>query len=132
MKNELCLICTKKLTGRQTKYCSQLCASKAINTKHNNKQSQHQRGLANKIKLIKHLGGECSSCGYDRNYASLAFHHIDESTKSFGLDIRKCSGTKFERLIEETNKCILLCHNCHHELHHPHMAKMVVLQGIEP
>lgn len=123
MKNEFCLICTKKLTGRQTKYCSRLCSSKSINNKHNNKQAQHQRGLTNKIKLIDHLGGECSNCGYDINYASLAFHHIDESIKSFGLDIRKCSGTKFERLIEEANKCIILCHNCHHEHHHPHMAK---------
>ncbi len=43
---------------------------------------------------------------------TLAFHHMDPSTKKFSLAISPASRSK-AALIEEMNKCIVLCHNCH-------------------
>jgi DNA-binding CsgD family transcriptional regulator len=65
--------------------------------------------------LVAEAGGCCSLCGYDRCIAALQFHHLDGSTKVFGLAERG-----FTRGIEvvraEAAKCILLCSNCHAEV----------------
>lgn len=68
-----------------------------------------------KRKLIDYSGGACLKCNYDVTDAALTFHHIDPSTKSFGLGSGKIKS--FERNKKECDKCCLLCHNCHAELH---------------
>ena len=32
---------------------------------------------------------------------------------------RECANNSMKKLLEEVDKCTLLCHNCHTELHHP-------------
>jgi hypothetical protein len=68
---------------------------------------------------MRRKGGRCERCGYGRNKAALAFHHRQPSTKSFQVDIRKCSNATWEMLLAETEKCMLLCLNCHAEIHNP-------------
>jgi len=114
-----CLICSQELIGRQTKYCSLQCKSTALNHAHQNYEMQQKRGVERKIKLVQMFGGKCKCCSYDKNYASLSFHHKNPKTKLFSLDLRNLSNKKWERLIEEAEKCELLCLNCHMELHHP-------------
>ena len=63
--------------------------------------------------------GSCEKCGYDRNYAALEFHHVDSDRKSFQLDLRSLSNRKWSVIMKEAEKCILLCSNCHAELHNP-------------
>jgi hypothetical protein len=58
-------------------------------------------------------------CGYNKNQAALSFHHTDTTTKLFQIDIRKCSNSSWNRLLAESEKCMLLCLNCHSELHNP-------------
>lgn len=127
MKN--CTICSKLLSGRQSKFCSKECKQKDINLRHQNYSNQGDRGMKNKIKLLNLLGGKCTKCGYNKNYSALCFHHTRD--KLFQLDVRKCSNTKWDSLIEEANKCILLCHNCHMEEHYPQHS-MVGPSGLEP
>lgn len=69
--------------------------------------------------LIQLKGGKYEICGYNKCNSSLCFHHINEKTKSFQIDNKACKRYKYEVLIKEINKCQLLCHNCHMELHHP-------------
>jgi DNA-binding CsgD family transcriptional regulator len=65
--------------------------------------------------LVREAGGRCVLCGYDRCLGALHFHHLDPRTKSFGLAMR--GHTKaFHRLLEEAQKCVLLCANCHAEV----------------
>jgi transposase len=90
------------------------------------------RGLDRKKYFISYLGGKCSVCGYDKNVAALAFHHIDPKLKSFALDIRKMSNTKLVFLKVEVDKCKLVCHNCHMEIEYPHLTKTVGTSGLEP
>ncbi len=67
-----------------------------------------------KIKLIEHRGGKCSKCGYDKCIDALDFHHLDPKIKEFQLG---GSTKSFEKLKAESDKCILVCSNCHREIH---------------
>lgn len=69
-----------------------------------------------KSNLIKVSGNKCCLCGYDKIAGSLEFHHLDPSKKSYG--IASC-GTchDLETDLQEIQKCILVCANCHREIH---------------
>ena len=90
-----------------------------INSLIENPSKQTLKARKVRGELIQLKGGKCEICGYNKCNSSLCFHHIDEKTKSFQIDNRACNGYKYESLVEEVNKCQLLCHNCHMELHHP-------------
>ena len=114
-----CSVCGTGLTGRQTEFCSRQCKNADTNNRHQNYATQQQRGRHRRQLLIQDKGGRCARCGYSRNGAALAFHHLDPATKSFGIDIRVCSNTTWETLVSEARKCSLLCLNCHAEIHNP-------------
>ena len=86
----------------------------------NDYAKQKERALSRKLELIRLKGGKCEICGYDKNIAALEFHHLDPNVKSFQLDSRHLSNTTRDKIIEELDKCILVCANCHRELHNPH------------
>ena len=67
-----------------------------------------------KIALTIYRGGKCSVCGYDKNLSALEFHHREAKDKDFTLS----EGVKsWKTMIIESEKCDLLCSNCHQELH---------------
>lgn len=65
-------------------------------------------------KIKEARGGKCIRCGYDKCLKALEFHHIDPNKKDFTI-----SNDHFKLLdaIAESKKCILICSNCHKELH---------------
>ncbi len=67
-----------------------------------------------KLKLIDYKGGSCSLCGYNKCVTALQFHHIDPKEKDFTIAGKSLS---FEKLKKEVDKCILVCSNCHSEIH---------------
>lgn len=67
-------------------------------------------------KLLELHGGECYRCGYCKCDAALEFHHRVPEEKEFNLT--KVSLTKsWDRCVAESKKCMLLCANCHREIH---------------
>ena len=69
----------------------------------------------NKIKLVEYKGGKCERCGYDKCIDALEFHHLNPDEKDFGLS---CGDTRsLEKLKAEADKCIMVCANCHREIH---------------
>jgi predicted HNH restriction endonuclease len=76
--------------------------------------SKRRRRL--KEMAINLKGGKCQICGYNRCVGALSFHHLDEKTKSFSLSTRGLTRS-WEKTKEEVNKCILVCENCHREIH---------------
>lgn len=84
---------------------------------------QKERALTRKLEIIQLKGGKCEKCGYDKNIAALELHHLNPKEKSFQLDARHLSNTTREKILEEAEKCILVCSNCHKELHHPTLEK---------
>lgn len=67
-----------------------------------------------KEQAVAYKGGKCHFCGYCSYNGSLHFHHIDDSVKSFTISGKSIS---FDRLKPELDKCILVCSNCHGEIH---------------
>jgi predicted RNA-binding Zn-ribbon protein involved in translation (DUF1610 family) len=58
----------------------------------------------------------CNICGYNKCTNALEFHHIDPSKKEYLIsDLKTCSK---EILVEELKKCIIVCSNCHREIHY--------------
>src|SRR4051794_13720634 len=64
--------------------------------------------------LVDESGGCCQVCGYDRCIVNLCFHHVDPTTKSFG--ITSASGKSLAAYRAEARKCVLVCANCHGEI----------------
>lgn len=67
---------------------------------------------------------ECIICGYNRCRRSLTFHHVDPESKSFA--VAGSETRAWEAVKKEVDKCVLLCHNCHGEVHaglHPGFLK---------
>lgn len=58
----------------------------------------------------------CAICGYNKCDACLEFHHVNPRDKKFYLIVNNIS-LKDKRIINEINKCILLCNRCHREIH---------------
>lgn len=65
---------------------------------------------------LEYKGGKCIACGYDRCASALDFHHIDASGKEFGVSLDGLTRS-WERIKAELDKCVLLCANCHREIH---------------
>ncbi len=69
-----------------------------------------------KKRLVEHFGGKCSICGYDKCIAALEFHHKDTSAKEFAVSANNTTKS-YAKLLVEAEKCVLICANCHRELH---------------
>jgi len=67
-----------------------------------------------KIRLINSLGGKCSCCGVD-NIFVLEFHHPNNNKEK---NIHCIKSYRFSIIEKEALKCVLLCRNCHAELHY--------------
>ena len=69
-----------------------------------------------KLNLIKVCGNQCNICGYNRAISALEFHHINPEEKEYALaSMGTCH--QLEKDLEEIKKCILVCSNCHREIH---------------
>jgi hypothetical protein len=68
------------------------------------------------VKTLKdEFGGKCSICGYDKCMDALQFHHLDPTEKEYALGTRRQFNLDFLR--KEMAKCVLVCANCHAEIH---------------
>lgn len=64
---------------------------------------------------IAYKGGKCELCGYDKCPAALEFHHRDPAKKDF--EIARLKTYSFDLIKPELDKCVLVCSNCHREVH---------------
>jgi hypothetical protein len=65
--------------------------------------------------LVAEAGGCCVLCGYAESPAALHFHHIDPTTKSFGVGYTGVTRS-IAAARAEAAKCVLLCATCHAEV----------------
>jgi DNA-binding transcriptional ArsR family regulator len=70
----------------------------------------------NKKRALDYKGGECQVCGYNKCSDAMEFHHVDPATKDRNMGNMKLR--KWEDQKIELDKCILVCSNCHREIHH--------------
>jgi len=95
------------------------------------KRQEYQRSKAPKTKIKTHLererrksfliklfGDKCCKCGYNKCVQALDFHHVNPDNKYKNISqLMSNLYTPWEEVIEEAEKCILLCRNCHSEEH---------------
>ncbi len=113
----ICEICEKEFdTDSSTRiYCYE-CSGESTRT--NNETRKHQKTVLRrsmKLQAIKLLGGKCCICGYDRCVDALEFHHKNPKEKDF----KSGSGSTlvWKEYKTEAMKCMLVCSNCHKEIH---------------
>lgn len=68
-----------------------------------------------KQEAVEYKGGKCLSCNYDKYQGALEFHHLNPNEKEF--NISQIKSFSLADIKEELDKCILLCSNCHKEIH---------------
>ena len=67
------------------------------------------------------LAKGCCKCGETRPYV-LDFHHRDPSKKVNTIN-HMIKSSSYEKVLEELEKCDVLCANCHREFHHLERTK---------
>ena len=70
-----------------------------------------------KVNIVISMGGCCNECGYSKCTDALELHHLNPEEKEFGFGKVRANPKKAEFLIPELKKCIMLCSNCHREVH---------------
>lgn len=65
--------------------------------------------------FVERFGGKCQQCGYNKSLNSLDFHHINPNEKEYSIS--KMMDWSNDRIEKEIVKCILVCKNCHGEIH---------------
>jgi hypothetical protein len=59
----------------------------------------------------------CSICG-EKRYWVLEFHHTGELKKEYGISKMASNGCSISKIKTELRKCIIVCANCHKDIHH--------------
>ena len=78
-----------------------------------------------KEKMYCIKGNKCSICGYDKCKDALDLHHMNKDDKKFSIS--SFWGHKsWDELEKELEKCILICSNCHRELHSKDRNKLSI------
>jgi 5-methylcytosine-specific restriction endonuclease McrA len=99
---------------RHQKFCSNDCKTlfKTITPPGVHPVTNYRQRM--KYRGIEYKGGECLICGYKKCKRSLTFHHVDPNFKTHGI-----IGTSksWDKIKKELDKCVLLCSNCHGEVH---------------
>lgn len=80
------------------------------------KQAVIKRRKQLRARACEYKGGKCQLCGYNRSMEALEFHHLDPQKKDFGISSSGITRS-WEKVGKEIDKCILVCANCHRELH---------------
>ena len=110
---QICSKCGKEFriidSGYNRRYCYD-CVPKT-----------HKTGAEarNRIKIwaLEYKGTKCEICGYNRCIDALEFHHLNPNEKDFSISDRSLI-LDWEPIKKELDKCILVCSNCHREIHH--------------
>lgn len=70
-----------------------------------------------KCRTVLAMGGSCVICGYRKCPESMDLHHLDPSQKDFTIGHVRANPKSWPKIVAELKKCVLLCRNCHGEIH---------------
>lgn len=114
------------MLDKTTKFCSKCNSNKPISDFYiSSKASSYCKQCIKNVNKcnrnsvkelsIQYKGGQCVICGYKKCHSALEFHHLNPEEKDIKFNGLKTSFT--EKLKLELDKCILVCANCHREIH---------------
>jgi len=119
----------KRVTLQRRKYCLDCSPYGKHNTRQLEKPVKKKRVRSypydservnkkrheNKVRAITYLGGKCSKCGFVGSLRCYDFHHTDQDEKEYQIAFIILHS--WSKIKNELDKCILVCGNCHMELH---------------
>jgi hypothetical protein len=70
-----------------------------------------------KARAVALMGGVCFTCERSGPYRLFEFHHVDAGAKDFGISEGGIASRSWEKIVAELEKCVMLCANCHREVH---------------
>ena len=99
--------------------CSRSLISYYINPdgKIKNSARKNKNRFRIKSEYRQRLGAKCQICTYDKCQNALHFHHVDPSKKKFAISDSLRKKYTQQEIDDEINKCVLVCSNCHTEIH---------------
>ncbi len=103
-----------KIKGRAFETVQKYVTIKTRTKKVSNSEAVIEWRKRTKKKLVDYKGGKCQLCDYNKSLNALHFHHLDPNEKDFSISGKSLS---FDKLKNEVDKCILVCSNCHSEIH---------------
>lgn len=83
--------------------------------KSNNGQKVVDFRVRIKKALVEANGHKCACCGLADDSIVYDFHHVDPSTKQFGIGNGSTTRSK-QAYVNEAKKCVMLCANCHRKV----------------
>lgn len=96
--------------------CIMLCGNCHAMVKRPKKENTHTRHYDKYKKMaVEYLGGKCVECGFNKDVAALAFHHI-RGEKKFNINGSNLNRS-WAKIQAELDKCELVCINCHRKKH---------------
>ena len=126
---KICPICNKEfyplIKGSTRKFCFE--CSPYYNQEKGRSQNITAIRRAIKKRLVDYKGGKCCICGYCKSINALQFHHLDSEDKEFTISHNLVlNNFNIEDYYKEVDKCILVCANCHAELHDKEMDNKLI------
>lgn len=101
-----------------SRYCkNKRILSTKLTKKERGIEAVQKRRRKLKSMAVDYKGGKCVKCEYNRCNDALEFHHLNPNEKDFAIS---ASGNtrSWDKIKKELDKCILVCANCHREIHH--------------
>lgn len=110
-KQKFCKKCEKRLSHTNKSGFCRTCKPPAKSRSECISDYRRKR----KQELVEYKGGKCEICGYDKSFWALHFHHKNPLEKDFQISNGNPRSIVFDK--KEVEKCILVCSNCHAEIH---------------
>ena len=102
-------------TGEEYRISEQWSSEEAYKKEQSRKAIQKKRNSDSNrrfVRRVKSIFG-CSVCGYKKSLLALHFHHVGPKVN----EVSKMFGYSRKSLKKEIRNCILVCSNCHCEIH---------------
>lgn len=111
----------KNMKDGLTHYCK-VCVSeqnKEWNSKNKQRSVQNtEKYRQSRVEKVKEIKRNlcCAVCG-ETEMVCLDFHHKDPFQKDMSVSLLARRGHAWQRVLEEINKCVCVCSNCHRKIH---------------
>lgn len=116
-------VCKRCMSVRNRKYQRENPEKIREHAKKHYRKYAEEKRIGDRIRMnnrqvyLDTLKTPCVKCGESRPYL-IQFHHINPSTKTFGVGDGSNAHKSKDAVISEVKKCVCLCANCHAEFHH--------------
>lgn len=80
------------------------------------REYQRRRRDKRKDMLVEKFGDKCHDCGDTFHKCMYDFHHTNPLEKKF--EIAPALDRNWDTILEEIEKCVMLCSNCHRLRHY--------------